>query len=140
MRRLVTRVFLASCFIVSMCGCGAKEEIHTADMAIGQFHEQLNAESYTQIYDASDAAMKNAVTQEKFVALLDAIHRKLGWVKNSNRQSFFLNYATNGKTVRLTYSTQFDNDKAAEEFLFRVSGKEAYLMGYHINSDALVTR
>jgi Protein of unknown function (DUF4019) len=139
-RRFVFGVFLASCFVVSLCGCGAKQEIQTAEAAVGQFHEQLNAESYAQIYDASDAAMKNATPQDKFVALLDAIHRKLGWVKNSNRQTFFLNYGTNGKTVRLTYSTQFDNDRAAEEFIFRVDGKEAYLMGYHINSDALVTR
>jgi hypothetical protein len=124
----------------SLCGCGAKEEIKTAEAAVGLFHEQLNVGGFAQIYDASDTAMKNATSQEKFVALLDAIHRKLGWVQSSNRQSFFINYGTNGTTLRLNYSTQFDNDKAAEEFIFRVNGKEAYLMGYHINSDALVTK
>jgi len=140
MRRIASALILASCFVVSLCGCGAKEEIQTAEAAVGQFHEQLNAESFAQIYEGSDTAMKNAASQEKFVALLGAVHRKLGWVQNSNRQTFFFNYGTNGKTIRLTYSTQFDNDKAAEEFIFRVSGKEAFLMGYHINSDALVTK
>jgi len=139
-RRMALGVFLLSCLVGALCGCGAKQEIQTAESAVGLFHEQLNAGNYAQIYDASDEAMKNAASQEKFVALLDAIHRKLGWVQSSNRQTFFLNYATSGKTVRLTYATQFDNDKAAEEFVFRVKGKEAHLLGYHINSDALVTK
>jgi hypothetical protein len=137
------RVLLVACVafgLMLVAGCGSKHDIATAEAAVTQFHVQLDAGNFDQIYAQSDAAMKNASSQEKFVALLDAIHRKLGVVKNATRQSFFMNYGTSGKTLRLTYATQYDADNATEEFIFRVNGNDVSLAGYHINSEALVTK
>jgi hypothetical protein len=140
MRRTLLKSLSVVWFVLAVAGCGGKQQIANADAAVTQFHAELNAGNFDQIYAGSDTAMKNASSQEKFVALLDAIHRKLGMVKSANRQTFFMNYGTSGKFLRLTYATQYDADNAAEEFVFRVDGNNVRLVGYHINSEALVTK
>jgi Protein of unknown function (DUF4019)/NTF2-like N-terminal transpeptidase domain len=140
MRRALYTPLSMVLFALAVASCGGKQQIANAETAVTQFHAQLNAGNFDQIYTDSDAAMKNASSQEKFVALLDAIHRKLGAAKSANRQSFFMNYGTSGKFLRLTYASQYDADNATEEFVFRVDGNNVRLAGYHINSEALVTK
>jgi Protein of unknown function (DUF4019) len=140
MRRTLYALFSVVCLVFLVAGCGGKQQIANAEAAVTQFHADLNAGNFNQIYLASDPAMKNASSQEKFVALLDAIHRKLGAVKSANRQTFFINYTTSGKFLRLTYATQYDADSATEEFVFRINGDNVTLAGYHINAEALITK
>jgi hypothetical protein len=130
----------AAVFCLFVGGCGAKKDLANTESAVVKFHAQLDAGSFDQIYADSGAAMKKATSQQKLVDLLSAIHRKLGNVKNSNRQKFFMNWGTAGKTVRVNYATQFDADSAEEEFAFLVDGDDVKLVGYHINSEALVTK
>jgi hypothetical protein len=140
MRRTLFKLLPVVWLVAVVVGCGGKHQIANAEAAVTQFHVDLNAGNFDHIYLASDAAMKNASSQEKFVALLDAVHRKLGAVKSANRQTFFINYGTAGKFLRLTYATQYDADNATEEFVFRLNGDNLTLAGYHINSEALVTK
>ena len=139
MRRLSSVVFVIAISVFAM-GCGARKDLANSDLAVAKFHAQLDAGNFDQIYAESGQGMKNATTKEKLVGLLDAVHRKLGYVKSSNRKGFYINWGTIGKTVRVNYSTQFDSDTAAEEFVFLVSGDDLQLVGYHINSDVLVTK
>ena len=140
MRRVLFTSSSIVLFLLAVAGCGGKQQIANAEAAVTQFHAELNAGNFDHIYTDSDAAMKNASSQEKFVALLNAIHRKLGAAKSANRQSFFMNYGTSGKFLRLTYATQYDADSATEEFVFHIDGNNVRLAGYHINSEALVTQ
>ena len=140
MRRPLFTSLSALWLVLLVVGCGGKQQVASAEAAVTQFHADLNAGNFDQIYLASDPAMKNASSQEKFVALLDAVHRKLGPVKSANRQTFFINYGTAGKFLRLTYATQYDTDNATKEFVFRLNGDNVALAGYHINSEALVTK
>jgi hypothetical protein len=136
-------LFVSLCAMSLVClvaGCGAKQDIANSDTAVAQFHARLNAGNFDQIYTESDTAMKNASSQEKFVTLLEAIHRKLGSAKSADRQSFFMNYGTSGKSLRLTYSTHYDADNATEEFVFHVDGNDIRLAGYHISPEALITK
>jgi Protein of unknown function (DUF4019) len=140
MRRALLASLLAVSFVLVVAGCGGQQQIANAEAAVTQFHVQLNDGNFDQIYADSDSAMKNASSREKFVAFLEAVHRKLGLVKSANRKTFFMNYGTSGKFLRLTYVTQYDADNATEEFVFRVNGNDVTLAGYHINSEALVTK
>jgi Protein of unknown function (DUF4019) len=139
MRRMAP-FFLILLVALLNLGCGTQKDLVNTDAAVSKFHAQLDAGNFTQIYADSDQAMKDAASQQKFVDLLSAIHRKLGAVKNANRQGFFVHWGTSGKTIRVNYATQFDADNAAEEFVFLASGDDIRLVGYHINSDALVTK
>lgn len=140
MKRVLFTSLCAISFVFLGAGCGAKQDIRNADRAVTEFHAQLNAGNFDQIYTQSDTAMKTASSQEKFVALLEAIHRKLGEVKSADRQSFFMNSGTSGKSLRLTYATHYDADNATEEFVFHVDGNDMRLAGYHISSEALITK
>jgi hypothetical protein len=140
MRRALLASLLAVSFVLVVAGCGGKQQIANAEAAVTQFHVQLNDGNFDPIYTDSDSAMKNASSREKFVAFLEAVHRKLGSVKSANRKTFFMNYGTSGKFLRLTYATQYDADNATEEFVFRVNGNDVTLVGYHINSEALITK
>jgi hypothetical protein len=138
MRQAAPLLLALSCIFVA--SCGAKKDLTSTNSAVAKFHAQLDAGNFDQIYADSDDAMKQAITKGKFTDLLSAVHRKLGNVKSAIRKTFFINWDTSGETIRVTYETQFESDNTEEQFVFTVSGKEAKLVGYHINSDVLITK
>ncbi len=119
---------------------GALKDLGQADNAVSKFHQQLDAGSFEQIYADSDDALKQATTQQKFIDLLSAVPRKLGTVKSTEREGYFVNFGTSGERLRLTYATQFEDDNAQEQFTFQVIGDDCRLVGYQISSDALITK
>ena len=54
--------------------------------------------------------------------------------------SWRVNYVPMGTIVSLDYQTEFDDGPATESFSCRIKGKQAELMGYNINSAALITK
>lgn len=133
---------LASLFalVAFLCGCSMSADSALAEQAVPKFHEELDAGSFDAIYNGSADELKKATTQQDFVALLDAIHRKLGNTKASDKMGWRVNYQTSGSYVTLDYKTWFDGGNAQEEFVFRMNDKAALLVGYHINSTALILK
>lgn len=121
-------------------GCGAQKDIAAASAAVTQFHGQLDHQDFLSIYDNADARLRSTSKQEDFLALMTAVHNKLGTVQQSSRQGFFVNYNTSGSSIRVTYATKFSGGDADEEFLWSKSGDTFRLLGYHINSNALITK
>ncbi len=123
-----------------MIGCGAQKDMEAASAAVTQFHGQLDHQDYLSIYKNADERFRAASEQDDFLALMTAVHNKLGMVQQSSRQGFFVNYNTSGTSIRLTYATKFGSGDAEEEFLWSKSGDSFRLLGYHINSNALITK
>lgn len=121
-------------------GCGAQKDIAGASAAVVQFHGQLDHQDYLTIYNNADARLRSTSKQEDFLALMTAVHNKLGTVQQSSRQGSFVNYNTSGSSIRVTYATKFSGGDADEEFLWSKSGDTFHLLGYHINSNALITK
>ena len=135
-RRLIGLVAL----VCILCGCSMSEDTAVAEQAVPKFHEQLDAGRFAAIYDDSADELKKATTQQDFVAFLDAVHRKLGNTKSSGKTGWNVNYQTSGRFVTLGYKTTFDGGSAQEQFVFRLQDKAAVLVGYHINSTALILK
>jgi hypothetical protein len=135
-------VRLHVCIVLCLClfGCGAKEDLAAADVAVGRFHEQLDSQNYSAIYTQADQKLRDSSKPEDFTAFMDAIHRKLGHVESATRQQFFVNYNTSGTQIRLTYKTKFSGGDAEEQFVWGKSGGKLALLGYHINSTALIIK
>ena len=72
--------------------------------------------------------------------MLEAVHHKLGMVQSTDRRDFFANVRTGGGRVDANYSTRFDSGTAQGHSVFRTAGDGVPLVGYHINSDALITK
>ncbi|HEX4737461.1 MAG TPA: hypothetical protein VH331_07860 [Allosphingosinicella sp.] len=122
---------------VLVAGCSAGKDEAAAAQAVVQFHHQLDAAQYEAIYDATTPEMKASTPKASFVRFLDAVHRKLGAVKDTKTQGWGVNYNTSGGTVTLTYQTQFANGSGTEQFVYR-TGSAPALLGYHINSTDLI--
>jgi len=138
-RKLQLSSFLISLSMV-MTGCGAQEDMEAASAAVTQFHGQLDHQDYLSIYKNADERPRSASKQDDFLALMNAIHTKLGTVQHSSRQGFFVNYNTSGTSIRLTYATKFSGGDAEKQFVWSKSGDTFRLLGYHINSNALITK
>ena len=111
-----------------------------AENEVPRFHEALDSSQFEFLYNNGSENLKKAATMKEFVSLLEAVHRKLGNVSSSNKKTWNVNYHTSGTFVTLTYDTVFTQGKGTEQFVYKLSGKEAQLVGYHINSNDLISR
>ena len=125
---------------VAIAACSAGADSRLAERAVDEFHQMLDAGQFEAMYSASADELQKATTQEQFVALLGAVHRKLGSVKAATRKNWNVNYQPSGTFVTLVYSTSYAEGEAAEQFVYRMQDGKALLAGYHVNSNALILR
>ena len=122
-----------------LAGCSASANIDAAKAGVQRFHDMLNASQFQAVYDQSDAAMQAASSKDRLIQFLSAVHRKLGAAGKSTLQNWNVNYTPTGQFVTLTYQTTFASGPGDENFIYKIDGGAAKLVGYHINSDALIT-
>jgi hypothetical protein len=127
------------CFFLGSCSSTSSKQL--AEQAVNQFHQQLDSEQYHVIYLGSDEKLRQASSETEFVALLEAVHRKLGKVQQANVQSFQVGwFAGQGQVVTLVYNTRFADSPANEKFVWHITGEHPLLVGYFINSNAFITK
>ena len=132
------RLILVLAIVVA--GCSMSGDAKLAEQAVTKFHESLDAGQFDAIYEDSAKDLKDVATKGDFAALLEAVHQKLGATKSASETGFNMNYNTSGKFVTLTYSTIYAEGEASERFVYRVHDDRALLVGYHINSNALIVK
>jgi hypothetical protein len=126
--------------VLALAGCSMAADTAAAEQGVPKFHEMLDAARFDDIWTQCADDMKNASTQADFVALLEAVHRKLGRTKSSSKVSWAENASTSGTFVTLVYKTSYDGGDAQEQFVFRIRDKTALLAGYHVSSNALILK
>ncbi|HXW57098.1 MAG TPA: DUF4019 domain-containing protein [Candidatus Cybelea sp.] len=138
-RVLVGILFLAP---LVLCSCASVvKDTALAKDAVGQFHSQLDAGQYTALYAAADPKLHEATTEAEFTRLLEAIHDKLGTVRQAELRTWNTGwYLGTGTTVTLVYNTTFSGGSGTEQFTWHVSSDRATLYGYHINSIDLIAK
>ncbi|MGZ3183055.1 MAG: DUF4019 domain-containing protein [Telluria sp.] len=134
------RLIATSIAVFALVGCSSSEDAKLAETAVQQFHQKLDAGQFEAIYAAAGAELKDQTTLKDFTALLEAIHRKLGNLKSAEAKGWNVNYNTSGAYVTLTYASVFNEGGAGEQFVYRIDRNEARLIGYHINSAALILK
>ncbi len=122
-----------------LSACSPSADTKAAEDGVVAFHNALNGGQFDQIYAATAPEFKSASTQADFVKLLGAIHQKLGNFRSGSTATWNDNATTSGHFVTLERQAQFDRGPAQEEFVFRMAGEKAVLVGYHISSNALIT-
>jgi hypothetical protein len=126
--------------VSSALGCNMAQDKSAAEREVVDFHRQLAAGNYAALYAAGHAELKKAASEKDFILLLDAVHRKLGTVVSSAPAGSKVFSGTGGTTVRLGYQTKFSDGDGVETFTYRIEGGRALLLGYNINSMALITK
>lgn len=125
------KAMIAAAALIAVAGCAGKR---SAEQAVEQFHQMVDAGRYQEIYRNSDPELKRITSEEQMTAVLSQIHERLGAVRSSQQSSFNINANNGVSRVQLTYNTEFAAGRATENFNYRVEGGQARLAGYHINS------
>jgi hypothetical protein len=133
-------LILLAVLLAAGSSCSLTKGKGTAEAAVVQFHNQFNAGQFHEIYNQADDEFKKAATEADFIALLEAVHRKLGTVKQSNPAGWGINTTPMGTVATLSYEVQFSDGKGTEQFVYHISADKALLYNYNINSPDLITK
>ena len=133
MRKLVP-IIAAS---LTVGGCSAGADRTKAEAGVAQFRRMIEAERYREIYAGAADEFWRATTEEEGIRFLQMVHDRLGAVRSASSTGWRVNFTPGGSTVNLTYNTQFASGAGTEDFVFRIGGADARLVGYHVNSPAL---
>ena len=136
-----TPALLALAAALLAAGCSSmKAGREAADKAIAEFHERLDSGRLAEIYEAAAPELQRTTARDDFVRLLEAVHRKLGKVRDSTNQGWQVNATTAGTFVAMTQDTAFETGRGTESFRFAVRDGKAVLVAYNINSNDLIVR
>ena len=116
------------------------QDIALSRGAVTHFHQQLDQQKFDDIYKEAAPDFQKATSQDQFVAIASAVHRKLGVVKDATQTSVNVNFDLSGTQVVAVYSTKFNDGDAIEKFTWKIAGAKAVLVGYDINSAALILK
>ena len=134
------RAVALTALILTASSCHMVENAKAGGEAVKQFHERFDSEQYATIYAEADEELQKQTSQKEFIAILSAVHRKLGMVKQASSTGYFINANTDGTFVKLTYKTSFPDSDATETFTWRMAGGKCKLIYYNIESTALIIR
>lgn len=129
-------VLLLASLLLASCSFG--KGVGPANRSVDQFHRMLDAGRFAEIYEASDPLFKKASKQTEFVRVLEVVHRKLGNFKSGSTVGWNDNVNASGEFVTLNYKSVYASGDAQEQFVFRITNDGADLVGFNINSAALI--
>ena len=138
--KTIAGLMCACLLLLFSTSCSLTKGKEASERAVIKFHNQLNAGQLHEIYVQADEGFRKGTTEPDAVAYFEAVRRKLGEVKNSKMVGFRVNATTMGTMVNLGYQVEFSEGKGTEDFMFRVTGDEALLFSYTVNSSLLITR
>lgn len=135
-RRHAIRRVLLPVLLAALAGCtGMGRGLSLAETAVERHHELYDAERFGIMAANMDAEMKETVTDSQFVAIVRSIHEKMGPTSASKLVGSNVMVTMFGGTrVTLAYETRFQNGVGQEQFLFRVRGGRARLVGWNVSS------
>jgi hypothetical protein len=110
-----------------------------AQKATERFHLQLDLSQFDSIYQQADPEFRNAGVEKDANALWRMVQRRFGSLQSDTLLTWNVNFTTsNGTVVRLVYRTTFAKENATETFTWRIRDSKPALLGYNINSPALL--
>lgn len=114
-------------------GCKGPGSVQDAGAKVAAFHHRLDAGDYEAIWRDSGPGIQS-VDKASFTRFLTAIHDKLGKVRESKQTGWRSEMNTGGSFASLTMQTTFERGSGEESFLYKGTGADQKLEGYHINS------
>jgi Protein of unknown function (DUF4019) len=125
-------------YFMWQCGSALVQGRTLANAAVHHFHEKLNSGQYEEICRSADQAFTAAQGHEEVVKFLTAVHRKLGNAGAESQVNIRVDSNTNGTFITTFYRTEFASGAATETFTWRKSGGAIRLLGYNVQSSALL--
>ncbi|MDP5238400.1 membrane lipoprotein lipid attachment site-containing protein [Uliginosibacterium sp. 31-16] len=128
------RIIVVTLALLALAGCSKPADPDLAEQAVPQFHMALIDGDFDGIYSRAAGELKRSQSQQEFVRYLQAVRRTLGEVKGAERTAT----KVAGRLVTLTYTSNYANGLATEEFVIRADeNQEPVLAGYRVLTPAL---
>lgn len=122
---------------LALGGCSVSHDKASAEAGVLRFHQLLDAGRYRDIYAGAEPEFRQTGSEDEELGVLQTIHDRLGAFRSSQQSGWRVNFAAGGNIVNLTYNAQFASAAGSEDFVFRIKGGGAQLVGYHVNSPVL---
>ena len=132
----LTGVLLA--FLLWQCGSALRQGQTLAGPAVKEFHRELNAGQYDEIYRKADQGLAGEDKHDELVKFLQGVHTKLGDASVATQINIRVNATTFGSSIVAQYNTTFARGAAVETFTWVKRSGTLKLYGYDIRSNALV--
>jgi hypothetical protein len=121
---------------VALAGCSMGQDMSATDSAVADFHAKLNNGQFAAIAAAAGPEMKNSGVD--FPVFIEKIHAKLGTFRSTARQGFNDNINNGDHTFTASYASVYSSGPASENFVYRLNSGKPVLIGYHVESAALL--
>lgn len=134
------RMFVALLvFCLAACNpANATAELAASEKAIAAFHADANTGNFDDIYFESGDEMQNTADIADFEEFLTVVQKKLGKAGKSTQEGWRINYVNGMSMTVLNMKTIYEKGEAMETFTFKSSPKGPVLVGYNIQSNALI--
>ncbi|HEX6660277.1 MAG TPA: hypothetical protein VF067_00180 [Sphingomicrobium sp.] len=133
------RLLLSAATVLFLTACSSGADLAAAKKAVDQFHAELNAGQFGRIQAESSPEWKQASSPADTIQLFTGVRKKLGNFVSGQEGDWRVNFGTGGTIIMLQYKSKFQKSDAVETFTYRRSGDGVQLVGYNINSRALIT-
>jgi hypothetical protein len=120
----------------ALAGCSMGQDMSATDSAVADFHAKLNNGQFAAIAAAAGPEIRNGGTN--FPVFIENIHAKLGTFRSTARQGFNDNIDNGDHTFTASYASVYSSGPATENFVYRLNGGKPVLIGYHVESAALL--
>lgn len=124
---------IAAALATATAGCSAGADRGTAEAAVVEFRQMMDAGRFAEIYRASAPDMKSTTSEAELVRVLGGVHTHYGNFRTASQTDWNWNSSNGNVFVTLRYDTQYMNGRAAERFVYRIQDGDAQLAGYNIN-------
>ena len=125
-------------FSIWQCGSALVAGRGLSNVAVQQFHAQLNEQQYEQIFTEADDGFQRSANKEETIKFLQAVHRKLGNAEQASLTNLTVQATAGGTYVIAAYTTKFERGAGTEKFTWTKKDGQLVLHGYNIQSRALV--
>ncbi len=130
---------LAAALLLALAGCSTANAGSAGDAAVRRHHELYDAERFGVMYTTADAELKETLADSQFVSIARGIYGRLGPTGATRKLGTTVSLTVfGGAQVALRYETRFQNGPGVEEFVFRVRGSRATLLGWKVDSPVLL--
>jgi Protein of unknown function (DUF3887) len=132
---------LGSTLLTTACASCAVGMVHGRKIggaATEKFHRDWSNSDWDAIVHYCDPAMFENTPEPKLRKFFTAVHDKLGNEQSATEGGWRTNATTNGTFYMVSVNTHFDKGTGTETFTWKIIGDEAKLVGWHINSNALL--
>jgi hypothetical protein len=127
-------------FLLLLSGCSMKQDLATAQQAVDEFHQSLEAHEDGAITVDVAPAFYQAVGIQARRAYLARVRSRLGSPVSSSPINVHMDHMPAGTFLSARYQTHFENGDAQEDFSWQVESGRPYLAAYTAGSPLLLGR